>query len=190
MLQAPRPKTELNVLSFPNSHFYQIFMDANKQVSLRAHPEFKRNWTKVRKQPAIAVLTYPERIQMQRRTGWHWRPDLSHCLLNCCSEKCWGTWGVDYTVVFLCDSEKKTETNQKTIRFIFRSFWNTEPNSWIRDTLVLVVRLVFVPSSLRILLLSQMQLKMLKPMGVYVGVVGLEQIVQSSKLNWHADING
>lgn len=54
----------------------------------------------------------------------------------------------------------------------------------------MVVRLVFMPNSLGILLLSQMQLKMLKPMGVYVGVVGLEQIVQNSKLNRHADING
>lgn len=154
-----------------------------------AHPEFNWNGTKVLNPPAIAVLTYPERIQMQRRTGWHWRPDLSHCLLNCCSEKCWGTWGVDYTVVFLCDSEKKMETNQETIRSTFRSFRNTDPNSWIRDTWVSVVRLVFVPNSLGIVL-SQMQLKMLKPMGVYVGVVGLEQIVQSSKLNRHADING
>lgn len=54
----------------------------------------------------------------------------------------------------------------------------------------MVARLVFVPNGLGILLLSQMQLKMLKPMGVYVGVVGLEQTVQSSKLNGHSDING
>lgn len=156
------------------------------------NPELNRNWnwTEVGNQPAMAVLTYPERIQRQRRTGWHWRPDLSHCLLNCCSEKCRGTWGVDYAVVFLCDSGKKTETNRKTIRSILRSFRNSDPNIWIRDTWVLVVRLVFMPNSLGILLLSQMQLKMLKPMGVYVGVVGLEQIVQNSKLNRHADING
>lgn len=140
----------------------------NQQVSLCAHSEFNRNGTKVGNRPGMAVLTYPERIQMQRRTGWHWRPDLSHCLLNRCSEKCWGTLGVDYTVVFLCDGQKKTETNQKTIRSIFRSFWNTNPN---RHSWVLVVRLVFVPNTLGTLLLSQMQLKMLKPMGVHVGVV-------------------
>lgn len=47
-----------------------------------------------------------------------------------------------------------------------------------------------VPDSLGILLLSQMQLKTLKPMGVYVGVEGLEQIVRGSEPSGHADTDG
>lgn len=111
-LQAPNPPKQASI---KNRSIYQTFRNTNKQVSLWARPEFNRKWSKVHKlaAAAMAVLTYPKRIQMQRMTGWHWRPDLSHCLPNCCSEKCWGTWGVGWTGVFLCHSDKKDRNKEK-----------------------------------------------------------------------------
>lgn len=97
---------------------------------------------------------------------------------------------MDYTVVFLCARKRQKQTKRQLDPNSDLSETPTQTAESSRDTSVLVGRLDFVPNDSGILLLSQMQLKMLKPMGVYVGVVGLEQIVQSSKPNRHADING
>lgn len=102
---------------------------------------------------------------------------------------CWGTWGVGCTGAFLCE---ETETNQRQLD-PYSGLSEAPTQTAERETLFSFseVRLFSLPNSLGILLLlSQMQLKMLKPMVVYVGGVGREQIVQSSKMSRQADING